>query len=197
MKTAFTIIALILGFAAFIPYFIEIWKKTAKPHVFSWITWGILTGLGFFLSLSAGGGEGAWVFGLQSALCLVIAVYALIKGEKNITRMDWVTFTSAIIITVIYIFTKNAVISVFLAASIDSLGFVPTFRKSFMKPFDEPSLTYFLSFLGFIFSIGALQSYSFVTMFYPLILVVTNGAFVLFLLVRRRSLAVHAKRNLV
>ncbi len=189
MKTLFAAVSLVFGFITFIPYFIEIWKKTAKPHVFSWVTWSLLTGLGFVLSLKGGGGGGAWVFGLQSALCLVIACYAFFHGEKNITRIDRISFGSALVVTVIYIFTKNAILSAFLAATIDCLGYVPTVRKSYMKPLDEPALTFFFSGLSFLFSIAALQAYSFETVFYPSVLVLANGAFVLFLLIRRKSLA--------
>lgn len=186
VKTIFTIISLAFGLAVFLPYYINIWKKVAKPHLFSWLTWGILTGIGFILSLGGGGGEGSWIFALQSILCLGIAGYALVKGEKNITRIDWIFFIGAIVIMIIYVFTKNAVISVTLAAAIDFLAFLPTFRKSFSKPHDEPALTYSFSSLSFLFSLGALQTYSFVTMFYPSTLVVTNIVFVLFVLFRRK-----------
>ena len=47
-----------LRFFSFSPLLYNIFKKVAKPHFFSWITWGILTGLGFILSLKGGGGEG-------------------------------------------------------------------------------------------------------------------------------------------
>jgi hypothetical protein len=188
MKTLFAVASLCFGFVTFVPYFVEMWKGTAKPHIFSWVTWSLLTGLGFILSLRGGGGEGAWIFGLQSLLCLLVAVYAIFKGEKHITRTDWISFAGALTVTVVYLFTKNGPVSAFLAATIDSLGFVPTFRKSYLKPLEEPALTYFFSFLGFLFSLGALQVYSFETVFYPLALVVANCAFVIFLLVRRKSL---------
>jgi len=186
-KTIFTIISLAFGLAVFLPYYVNIWKKKAKPHLFSWTTWAILTGLGFILSFSGGGGEGSWIFALQSILCFSIAGYALVKGEKDITRIDWIIFLSAIVIIFIYAFTKNAVLSIFLAALIDFLAFLPTFRKSYSKPYDEPALTYFFSFLSFLFSLGALQTYSFVTLFYPSSVVITNIAFVLFLLIRRKT----------
>lgn len=187
-KNIFTIISLVFGLAVYLPYYFNIWKKTAKPHFFSWITWGILTGIGFILSLRGGGGEGSWIFALQSILCFGIAGYALIKGEKNIKRVDWFFFISAIIILFIYAFTKNAVVSVLLAATIDFLAFLSTFRKSYSKPYDEPALTYFFSSLSFLFSLGALKTHSFVTLFYPSTLVVTNSVFVLFLLIRRKTI---------
>jgi hypothetical protein len=195
LKIIFTIISLVCGVAIFVPYYVGIIKKETKPHLFSWTTWGILTGIGFVSSLSGGGGGGAWVFALESVLCFSVAVYALFKGEKNKTRIDYIIFISAIIIIFIYVFTKNAVLSVSLAATIDFLGFLPTFRKSYSKPYDEPPLSYLFSLLSYLFSLGALQTYSFVTLFYPSTLVIVNGAFVLFLLIRRRVFKLNLGRD--
>ena len=181
-KNIFAILSLVFGFGVFLPYYINIWKKVAKPHLFSWITWTLIGGLGFVLSYRGGGGEGSWIFGLQTILCLGVAVYALFKGEKNISFFDWIAFSGVIIAAIVYVSTKNAVLSVILAATIDFLGFIPTFRKSYLKPYDEPILTYFFAFLSWFFSIVALENYSFVTMFYPFTLTLTNIVFVLFLL---------------
>lgn len=92
-KNIFTLLSLIFGFALFAPYYINIWKKVAKPHLFSWLIWGILMGLGFVLSMKGGEGGGSWIFGLESVLCLGVAVYAFIKSEKDITRSDWIFFS--------------------------------------------------------------------------------------------------------
>ncbi len=94
---------------------------------------------------------------------------------------------------IIYGLTKDAVLSIILAVAIDTLGFFPTFRKSYLRPFDEPALTYFFGFLSFLLSVGALQAYSLITLFYPLTLVAMNSIFVLFLLVRRKILGARAR----
>jgi len=113
-------------------------------------------------------------------------VYDLIKKEKNVVFIDWIFFLGAILTIFIYLFTKNAVLSVFLAATIDVLGFLPTFRKCYLKPYSEPALTYFFGAFSFLFSIGGLQIHTFVTTFYPSVVVLANLALVLFLLIRRR-----------
>ncbi len=188
-KDILAIISLILGFLIYVPYFRALAKKEASPHVFSWLTWGILIGLGFILSLTSGGGEGAWIFALESFFCFVIALCALLQKKKNITRSDQIVFAGAMVITVFYIFTKNAIISVILAALIDSLGFIPTFRKSYSQPYSEPWSSYLFSALAFLASIGALAAYNFTTLFYSLTLIVTNLALVVFLIARRKTMS--------
>lgn len=187
-KTIFAAISLILSFVLFIPYYIGIWKNETRPHLLTWITWFILTALGFVLSYSSGGGAGSFTFALQSVLCLSVAVYALFKKEKNIVRFDWAVFTCVIIILLFYIFTKNALLSVIFAATVDCLGYIPTFRKSYLLPHSEPSLTYILAFFSWLFSLFALSTTTAITLIYPVALVMINGIFVGFLFIRRKVL---------
>lgn len=185
-KLIFASVALIVGFVPYIFYLYGTWNGNIKPHILSWFTWSLLTGIGFFVSILQGGGIGAWIFELESFLCLLVVLSAFFKGEKNITRLDWLSFISAMIIAIFYIFTKNVILTAIFAATIDALGFVPTFRKSFLKPFEEQYLMYICSGLGFLLSIFALNTYNFSTLFYALILVVTNFSFVIFLYIRRK-----------
>ncbi len=190
MKTAFAIISLIIGFAAFVPYYAEMWRGTLKPHIFSWITWTVLTGLGFYLSIADGGGQGAWILGMYSLMCFVVVIFAIFRGEKKITRVDKMAFAAAILTTIIYLLTKNAVVSVILAGVIDSLGFIPTFRKSYNQPNSEPAMTYAIAGASYIFAILALENYTFVTMFYELVLMASNYSFVSFIWWRRQVLGI-------
>ena len=187
VKTIFSTLSVLIGLAVFADYFHALWKREVKPHVYSWLTWAVLGSLGYVLSDAGGGGEGAWVFALQAIGCFAVAGVAVVRGEKNVTRADKVAFAAAMTAMAFYAFTRNAVASVTLGVAIDTFGFFPTFRKSYAKPDDESALTFFLSMLSYLCSIFALSTFSYVTLFYPLTLVFTNGAFVAFLLVRRRA----------
>lgn len=190
LKTFFAGISFLFALGAYIPYFVGIWKKETKPHILTWLTWFLLTAMGFFISYNSGGGAGSFTFALQSLTCLTVVVCALMTREKNIVKYDWMVFTIVIIILFFYIFTKNALLSVIFAASIDSLGYIPTFRKSYRHPFQEPVLTYTLGTASWGFSLLALSNFSFTTMLYPLAIVSMNFSLILFLLFRRRKLRV-------
>jgi len=163
LKTIFATLSLVFGLAIFIPYYLGIWKKETKPHLLTWLIWFLLTALGFYLSYTFGGGAGSFTFALQSFLCLTIVVYALAKREKNIVRSDWIVFVFVLLTLFFYVITKNAMLSAFFAASIDCMGYIPTFRKSYRQPFQEPVLTYSFSFISWFCSIFALANYSFAT----------------------------------
>ena len=133
LKNIFTVVSVAFGFLLFLPYFIGLFKKTIKPHVFSWLTWAILMGTGFIFSFSNGGDGGAFTFGLQSILCLAVVIWAIFRGEKNITKSDWLVLGAIILTFIIYLLTRNSGLSVVLVASIDFMGFIPTFRKSYLS----------------------------------------------------------------
>lgn len=79
------LVASAIGIISYIPYFKHIYDATTKPHPFSWIAWGLLTGIVFVAQIVKGGGAGAWATGISAVACFAIGVFALERGEKNIT----------------------------------------------------------------------------------------------------------------
>ena len=55
-KALFSAIATLLTFVAFVPYYLSIWNRRVRPHVFSWFIWGGGTMIVFFAQLAGGGG---------------------------------------------------------------------------------------------------------------------------------------------
>ena len=186
-KIILGIVAVAVGLISYAVYFRSIFYGRTKPHMFSWLVWGLLEGTAFFAQLSSGGGSGAWVTGATAALCFVVFAAALKKGEKQITRLDWYSLLGAFLGLALWGVTSNPLIAVIIVSATDFLGFVPTFRKSYHKPHEEAAMLYFLSIVKLVFALFALESFNPTTAIYPATLVLTNAAFVAVLLVRRRS----------
>ncbi len=68
--------------------------------------------------------------------------------------------------------------SVILVTMIDFVGFLPTLRKSLLKPFEETLSIYVLTSLKFFLALLALQDYSVITALYPAYMIVVNLLFV-------------------
>ena len=86
-------IAILLTFAAFVPYIRSIVSGGTRPHVFSWIIWGITTIIVFFAQLNAKGGIGAWPIGVSGVITIFIAVLAFLKrSDPSITYTGLVLF---------------------------------------------------------------------------------------------------------
>ena len=183
------VLAAVIGFAGYIPYFRDIFKGKTKPHVFSWTAWGSLIGVDFIVQVTRGGGAGAWVTGFSSVVCFAIAALAFTRGEKKITKGDWFCFGAAIIGIVLWLFTNDPLLTVIIITATDAVAFIPTFRKTYRKPDEETLVSYIFTTLKWAMGVAALRSLTLVTALYPASLILTNGIFISMVIWRRRVLA--------
>ena len=194
-KIAFGMAAVVISFLGYIPYFRDIINKKTKPHVFSWFIWSLAGGIGFFAQIISGAGSGAWILGLGFTISAIITILAFRQGEKTITLSDWVAFSGALLGLILWRLTDNPLLAIIFIIITDGLAFVPTFRKAYHKPYEETFISWFFSSFKFLLALVATQSYSLTTVLYPLYLFLSNGAFALMLLVRRKVLD-NAKKQL-
>ncbi len=188
-KTLLGVIAIVIGFIGYIPYFRNIFSGKTKPHAFSWLVWGVLTAIAFGGQIQGKAGAGAWATGFTAFICFTIFALALIKGKRDFPVVDWLCLAGAIVALALWAITKDPLTAIILVTGIDMLAFIPTFRKTYIKPDSETAFTYTMSGFKFLVSIFALQNFSVVTVLYPASLVVTNLGFVVMLIFRRRLLA--------
>ncbi|MFA6092615.1 MAG: hypothetical protein WCU88_13410 [Elusimicrobiota bacterium] len=167
-------------------YFAGIFRGKTRPHVFSWFIWGTISVIGFAAQATQGAGPGSWARGFGSATCFLLVAISCFKGEKDIKRADWMTLAAALSAIPLWIATKTPFWSVLIVCGIDTLGYLPTVRKSWHKPKEELAVSYLFSCLGAVFSLLAIERYTPSTWLYPLVLSFSNGAMWIFLLLRRR-----------
>ena len=168
-------------------YFADIFRGKTHPHAFSWLIWGTISSIGFAAQVAEGAGPGSWARGFGAATCFILVVLGFLKGEKNITRGDWVTLVVALSAIPLWIMTDTPFWSVIIVCFIDTIGYAPTVRKSWSKPHGELAVSYLFSCLGAGFSLVAIEQYTPSTWLYPLVLTLSNGAMWVFLLARRRA----------
>lgn len=180
--------SLLFATLSYIFYITDILRRKTKPHAFTWLIWAVAGCSVYVIQLTEGAGPGAWVNGYAAIVCSSIFLLSLKFGERNIARSDWIFLFAALIAYVIWLATKQAWLSVILLAAVDILSFFPTYRKSYHKPGEETANMYWLTAIEYGFSLLAIQSMSFVTAFYPLVVIVTYSAFAIVLYVRRYQL---------
>lgn len=190
LKLALALVSITMAIVAYIFYFRDIFAGKTKPHAFTWLVWATLTAIAFAGQMYDGAGSGAYVTGVTAVVSFIIFGFAITGGEKNITRSDKFYLAGAALAVVPWLLTSQPLVSVILITLIDFLGFLPTIRKSYHKPYEETLITYLLSGLKFVLAIIALENYTIVTWLYPASLVLANLLFVVLLLVRRRQLVV-------
>ena len=82
----FSVLSIIVTAISLGLYIITIYKKETKPHLFTWLNWGIIMSIGAFAQFNLNGGYSAWVIAASATICLLIAASAIFYGEKNITK---------------------------------------------------------------------------------------------------------------
>lgn len=178
-------ISIALALISLGPYIWVTVKGSNKPHLFTWIIWTLLTGIMFALQYTEGAGAGAWSGFITTILCLVITILAIKFGEKQITRSDWVVFVSALAAIPIWLMTKDALWAVIWVSVIDCIGFLPTFRKSWHKPYEEMVFHPLVAGVKHIAILLALEVVGPSTLIYSSSMVAMNFLLVIMLLGRR------------
>lgn len=185
-KELFSAIAIALTFAAFVPYIQSIRQDRTRPHVFSWILWGITTLVAFLAQLADNGGVGAWPTGVSGAVASYIALLAYQKkADISITRSDWFFFVTAMSSLPLWYITTDPLWAVVILTSVDILAFVPTFRKSWLQPYDEQLTLYVIVIIRNLFSLFALEHLSLTTILFPSAMTVACVLFIIMVLHRR------------
>ena len=188
IKLLFSILGAIILIMMFAHYYHGIFKWKIKPHSYTWLIFTLILTLSFFIQINNWGWFWTYVLWLDALACVVTFLLSLKYWEKDIKSSDKISLLLALFAIVLWILFDVPVISVILIICIDLLGLLPTFRKSYMKPYEETITMYFLSWVIFLFSAIAIDSYSFLTVWHQLAIIIFDWWLVLFLLYRRKIL---------
>jgi len=188
LKDMFGLLSLVLSVVSYVPYARSIFVANTKPHAFTWLVWGAVMAIAFVAQLLDKAGAGSWATGLSAAFCLGIGVVALFRGEKHITRGDWIALVITLLAIPLWVVTSDPLWSVLLVTGIDAVAYYPTFRKSYAKPDEGLAFKYVLTVIRYLFSLLALEHYTVVTSVYQLVSIVMEMAIVVMLLWRRAVL---------
>ncbi|WP_269619598.1 hypothetical protein [Zhongshania sp. BJYM1] len=188
IKDILSLLAIALTIIGFAPYILAIYRGHTRPHMFSWLIWGITTSVVFFAQLSANGGRGVIAIGISAAITFYIALLAYRhKADINITNSDWLFLLFALSSIPAWYLASDPTIAVIILTSVDLLGFGPTLRKAYQHPLDE-NLTFFGIFaLRNALVIAALSHYSIATVLFPFAVGICCIILIVLVLARRRS----------
>jgi hypothetical protein len=181
----FGLIAVGISTASCVNYIVSILRGRTKPHAFTWVIWGLIQAIVFVAQWRQGAGAGAWTTGSSTLFCFSIFVLSLFKGEKSITRSDWVAFLCGLAIIPFWRLTHNALLAVLLAIVIDAFAYYPTVRKSWIRPHQENIFMYASDDVRWVFAFLAMSDTSAITLVYPIFCMIANTSLSLMIFVRR------------
>ena len=189
-KTTLSIIAILMTVAGFVPYLRGIWRGCVKPHVFSWLIWGMATLLVFFAQRHDHAGVGAWPTGVSALLTSTVALLAYRKhADVSINAKDWLFLCIALMALPAWFITQDPLLAVIIMTGVDIAGFGPTLRKAYHHPHSEALSFYVVLVLRNLMILLALENYSWTTILFPAAIALTCVCLVIVVLVRKRHLS--------
>lgn len=176
VKETFAVIAAILAIVGNIPYIVDIFKGRVQPHAYTWFVWTLVTTIVFLGQVARGAGIGALPTAAAGMFTLVIFVLSLKNGFKHVTKIDTLFLVLALAGIVPWVITNDPTISVVIAVAIDLTAFVPTLRKTWLKPSTESPLLYGSNVLRHILALLSMQTYNIATTLHSIAMLATNTA---------------------
>ncbi len=189
IKIVFGILATIVTIGGYIPYFRDIFAKKTKPHMYTWLVWGLTQGTATVALFSGGGEWGAISLLVGTILVAVIFFLCFKYGTKNITRSDTTTLIAALLAIIVWWQLDSPLLAVLMVSLIDALGYIPTFRKTYVDPSSETVLFWMCMVATDVLALLANSEHNILTMSYLVTLGICNTGVVIVILVRKRRLS--------
>lgn len=166
-----SVVALVVGY---FPYFRDIFRKTTKPHAYTWLIWAITQGTATAAAFYGGANWG--VMSLAGGTLLIVFVFLLSfkYGTKNISRSDKGILMLALSAIFVWWLTNNPLLSVLMVTAIDGMGYIPTLRKSWVEPWSETLSFWFAMAIATVLTILSLGEINWLTAPYLVVLAILN-----------------------
>lgn len=175
IKALLSSAATLITIFAFVPYIRGILTSTIRPHVFTWIIWGLSTFIVGLAQFTARAGVGVWPILISGLITFYIAWLAYRKtSDTTITPVDWLCFIAALSAIPCWYLTHDPLSAVIILTIIDLLGYGPTLRKAYIHPHEEQALLYGIMTFRNMLVIGSFEEYSLTTLLFPIATIIAN-----------------------
>lgn len=189
IKLFFGIAAAVITVIAYYPYIKDIFQKKTKPHAYTWLIWGITQGTAAAILLYGGGSFGAISMIAGTLLVLFVSLLSFKYGTKNITISDTFVLITALLAIIVWWQLNNPLLAVLMVSIIDGLGYIPTYRKSFIEPWSETLSFWVAMIVVNLLILLSLSEYNFLTITYVATLAVGNTIVLILCIARRKIIS--------
>jgi len=179
----------ILATICIIPYIRDILLGKTRPERAMWLIWTVLGGIAFFSQLAKGATSSLWMTGLETLGQLIVLILALRAGTGRFHRRDYIALFAATLGLILWFFTKEAAVALYIVIGIDFSGTVLTIQKAYLEPETETLSTWVLATMGAILTILSVGKLDIILLSYPVFIFAMNGIIALAIVVGKRSIS--------
>ncbi len=174
MKEVLIVLSGVVTIVAAVPYLIEILRGKAKPRIVSWFTWSLLTGIGCAAAFAEGQLASGVLLLCGTIEVLLIAILGFKHGDRKFEPLDIVCQIAALVGLLLWFVFNSPAIAVIAAVTIDLVGAIPTFKHSWLQPYEETWITYLLAGLGGGLTLLATTSWRITAVAYAAYILIVN-----------------------
>jgi hypothetical protein len=169
-RTIVGVVAGLFSLLGFVPYLITVIQGKTKPNRASWWIWATLGIIIAISNYSAGARETMWLLSCYAACQLAIAFLSIKHGEGGWNTFDLTCMLGASISIAFWWWTKDPLSAISINIAIDSLGALPTIKKSYYQPETEDFFSWTMFLIASTFNLFALEDWSISLSSYPVYL---------------------------
>lgn len=125
---------MLLGVPSYVYYMYSVYKRKTVPHVYSWLIWAVLAGIGYVAQAATNAGPGAWNTGFTAIVCFIVFLVSLKYGENRLSKVDASLLALAVLAIVARLIIGNYIATVLLTTGAALIGFVFTVKKAYRQP---------------------------------------------------------------
>lgn len=170
------ILAGIISFFAFSSYYVSIIRGKSKPNQATWLILTIVSLLILLSYYAVGAKETLWLPASYTVGQLITFILALKYGHGSWEYFDKICLTLALLSIIVWILSGSAIYVLIINIFVDFLGMLPTIRKTYLSPFSEEGLPWFLTVAACTLNVFAISSWQFDIWVYPMYMLLINGA---------------------
>lgn len=181
----------VLSASAYIPYIKDILARKTQPERASWLIWTMLTAIAFFSQLARGASYSLWLPGLETVGLTIVFLLSFRFGTGGFTRKDILALLTACLGLILWYFTKEPSVALYIIIGIDAIGTFLTLQKAYKDPESETLSTWLIVCFAGVLAMISVGKLSIVLLSYPFYIFVANGAIALAMILGTKN---HKKR---
>jgi hypothetical protein len=175
-------ITIVLGLIGAFSYIRGMIYGNTRPNIVTWIFWSIAPLVGVFINYKSGIPLplllSTFIAGF-SPLLVVIASFIKNNAYWKITKFDIFCGIFSAVAMILWVTTKNSILSLSFAIIADLVAGIPTLRKSWTHSDTESPGPYSMGIINQIITFLIIKDFSYLNIAFPIYFVLLNGAIIL------------------
>lgn len=173
--------------SSYIPYVRDIFLKKTKPERASWAIWMVLTAIAFFSQLAKGASYSLWLPALETTGITIVVILSIWRGVGGATKRDIFVLCAAALGLILWYFTKEPAVALYIIIGVDAIGTIPTVIKSYQQPETETLTTWAMVAVAGVLGMLAVGQWNIILLSYPFYIFLANSALVVAMILGRKK----------